>query len=309
MPWWGVLQARVVQLRHRQGVAAGWRQPSRSPRQSPPAVTVMACSFPGSAALHRPLGPPQPVQLRRQRPGAVLQVLQVAVAVERPAVDAARPAAPVAGLRGARTGVVGLRPAGAVVALVQPRSGRDADLPGPARLPAGHQVSPPLAWLPGSDQPTKQAGQALPSGNRMARPPYSGAMAPAGQGLGAAADPKATAGASSTTVPRPDIRSASGRALRVRVDLGWLARSRVGYGASLDARAAPSARRCRVPSAPCRGVRSRVRARRPCPPGRVVSPAAPDAWRGVRWTNSRQSSETAQAAGRARRQAAAVGPG
>src|SRR6266545_7987788 len=56
-----------------------------------------------SAALHRPIGPPQPVQLRRQRPGAVLQVLQVAVAVERPAVDAARPAAPVAGLRGART--------------------------------------------------------------------------------------------------------------------------------------------------------------------------------------------------------------
>src|SRR6266542_2337027 len=72
-----------------------------------------------SAALHRPIGPPQPVQLRRQRPGAVLQVLQVAVAAERPAVDAARPAAPVAGLRGARTGVVGPGPAGAPEALAE----------------------------------------------------------------------------------------------------------------------------------------------------------------------------------------------
>jgi hypothetical protein len=136
--------------------------PSCAPRQSPPAVTVMARSFSGSAALHRPLGLPQPVQLRRHWPGAVLQVLQVAVAVERPAVDAARSAAPVAGLRGARTGVVGLRPAGASVGLVDLRSGRDGDLPGPARLPAGHQVSPPLAWLPGSDQLITQAHTAEP---------------------------------------------------------------------------------------------------------------------------------------------------
>jgi hypothetical protein len=98
----------------------------------------------GRAAPHRPLGPPQAVQFRRQRPGAMLQVLQVAVAVERPAVDAARPAAPVAGLRRTRTGVVGLRPAAALVGLVEPRSGRDDDLPGPPRLPAGHQASPPL---------------------------------------------------------------------------------------------------------------------------------------------------------------------
>src|SRR6266567_7998753 len=109
-----------------------------------------------SAALHCPIGPPQPVQLRRQRPGAVLQVLQVAVAAERPAVDAARPAAPVAGLRGARTDVIGHGPAGAPAALVDPRSGLDADLPGPARLPAAHQASPSLAWLPGSDQPTSR---------------------------------------------------------------------------------------------------------------------------------------------------------
>jgi hypothetical protein len=162
MAWWRVLQARVVQLRHRAGAVTAWRQPSRSSRQSRPAGIVVACWVSGGAALHRPLGLPQPVQLRCQRPGAVLQVLQVAVAVERLAVDAAGPAAPIAGLGGARTGVVGLRPAAAAVALVDPRSGREADLPGPTRCPAGHQRSPPLAWLPGSDQPTKQAGTAQP---------------------------------------------------------------------------------------------------------------------------------------------------
>src|SRR5215218_1580629 len=141
MAWWRVLQAQIVQLRHWTKVGAVWRQPSRAPRQSLPAATVMGRCVSGGAALHRALGPPQPVQLRRQRPGAVLQILQVAVAVERPAVDAARPAAPVAGLRGARTGVIGLRPAAASVALVQPGSGRDADLLGPARLPAAHKLS------------------------------------------------------------------------------------------------------------------------------------------------------------------------
>src|SRR5215217_2144706 len=119
MAWWRVLEARVVQLRHRAGAAtAAGRQPSRAPRQSRPAGIVVACCVSGGAALHRPLALPQPVQLRCQRPGAVLQVLQVAVAVEGPAVDATSPTAPVAGLRGARTtGVVGLWPTGASVAL------------------------------------------------------------------------------------------------------------------------------------------------------------------------------------------------
>jgi hypothetical protein len=161
-PGGGSCRPRVVQPCHGAGVGAAWHQPSCAPRRSPPAVTVMARFFSGCAALHRPLGLPQPVQLRRQRPGAVLQVLQVAVAVERPAVDAARQAAPIAGLRGTRTSVVGPRPARASAGLVEPRSGRDADLPRPARLPAGHQVSLPLAWLPGSDQPTRQAGTAKP---------------------------------------------------------------------------------------------------------------------------------------------------
>src|SRR6266511_5644656 len=191
MPWW-VLQARVVEVRHRAGGGAAWRQPSRAPRQSPPVVTVMARCFWDSAALARPPDPPQPVQLRRHRPAAVLQVLQVAVAVERPAVEAARPAAPVAGLRGARTGVIGHGPAGAPAALVDPRSGLDADLPGPARLPAAHQASPSLAWLPGSDQPTSR--RTRPSRSRMARPPYSPAVGPAGQGRGRRRPEGATAG-------------------------------------------------------------------------------------------------------------------
>jgi hypothetical protein len=63
MAWWGVLQTRVVQVRHRQGVGATWRQPSGSPRQSPPAVTVIAAPFSHGAVLARPPDPPQPVQL------------------------------------------------------------------------------------------------------------------------------------------------------------------------------------------------------------------------------------------------------
>jgi hypothetical protein len=163
---WRVLQARVVQLRHRTKVGAVWRQPSHSPRQRPPATTIIAAPFSDTAALHRPLGPPQPVQLRRQRPSAVLQILQVAVAVERPTVNTAGPATPVAGLRRARTGAVGPGPASTAVGLAEPRAGRDGDLPGPTGLPAPHEASPPLAWLPGSNQPTKQAGTAQPEPHR-----------------------------------------------------------------------------------------------------------------------------------------------
>jgi hypothetical protein len=155
---WRVLQARVEQLRHRTNVGAAWRQPSRSPRQRPPATTIIAAPFSGSAALHRPLGPPQPVQLRRQRPGAVLQILQIAVAVERPAVKTAGQATPVAGLGSARTGVVGLGPARAAAGLAEPRTGRDGDLPGPARLPAPHEASPPLARCQApTNPPSKRA--------------------------------------------------------------------------------------------------------------------------------------------------------
>jgi hypothetical protein len=215
MPWWGVLQARVVQVRHREVVAAAWRQPSRSPRQSPPAVTVRARSFSDGAALARPSDPPQPIQLRRHRPAAVLQVLQVAVAVERPAVDAARPAPPVAGLRGARTGVVRLRPAAAVAAFVEPGSGRDADLPGPARLSAAHEPSPPLA-VPGSDQPTKQTGTATPEPHGT-RPPYSPAVGSAG----------------TVWVP-PATRRRTGRRV---LDHGSLPGHQVGVGPPLRVRA------------------------------------------------------------------------
>src|SRR5215211_931728 len=190
MAWWRVLQAQIVQLRHWTKVGAVWRQPSRAPRQSLPAATVMGRCVSGGAALHRPLGPPQPVQLRSQWPGAVLQVLQVAVAVEGPAVDAASPAAPIAGLRGARTGVVGLWPTGASMALVDPRSGRETDLPGPTGRPAGHQLSPPLAWLPDSNQPAKPAGTAQPEPHCISTVRPGGGVCRAR--LGAAGGPKAS---------------------------------------------------------------------------------------------------------------------
>ena len=157
MAWWRVLQARVVQLRHRDGRGGGVAPAQPRPAAAPANRHRHRRCFSGSAALHRPLGPPQPVQLRRQRPGAVLQILEVGVAVERPPVDAARPAAPVAGLRSARTGVVGLGPARAAAALVDPRAGRDGDLPGPARLPARSRGLTALG-LVARLRPTHQAG-------------------------------------------------------------------------------------------------------------------------------------------------------
>jgi hypothetical protein len=180
----------MVQLRYRPGVGAAWRQPGCAPRQRPPAIRVMARCLPVGAAPHRSLAPPQPVQLRRQRPSAVLQVLQVAMAVERPAVDAAGPAVGVAGLWGTRTSVVGPRPAAAAMGFVEPGSGRDGDLAGSTRLPAAHQVSPPLAWLPCSDQPTTQAGTAEPE-PCCARQPYSPAGSACPAWAGPAGDPTA----------------------------------------------------------------------------------------------------------------------
>jgi hypothetical protein len=166
MPWWGILQASVVQIRHGAEMGAVWHQPSSSLRQRPPAATLMGSSFSGRPALHRPLGVPQPVQLRRQRPGAVLQILQVAEAVERPPIGTARPAAPIAGLRGARTSVVRLGPAAATASLVDPRARREGDLPGPTSLPAAHQVSPP--W-PACQAPTNPPSKrARPSRSRIA---------------------------------------------------------------------------------------------------------------------------------------------
>jgi hypothetical protein len=138
MAWWGVLQARVVQVRHRAGVETAWPQPSGSLQQRLPAVNGIARSLSHGATLARPLDPPQPVQLCRQWPGTVLQVLQVAAAIERPAIDVAGPAPPIASLRRARMGVVGLWPASAAAAFVQPGSRREGDLAGPASLLAGH---------------------------------------------------------------------------------------------------------------------------------------------------------------------------
>jgi len=176
-----ILQTRVVQLCYWTKVGATWHQPGRSPWQSPPATTIIAAPFSGSAAPHRPLGPPQPLQLCRQRPAAVLQILQIAVAVERPAVNTAGQATPVAGLRGARTGVVRRRPASAAAGLAEPRAGRDGDLPGPARLPAPHEASPPLACCQAPTNPPSR--RAWPSRSRIAVSPYALPVEPAGYGL------------------------------------------------------------------------------------------------------------------------------
>jgi hypothetical protein len=204
LAWCEILQARVVQLRHRTGGGAAWHQPSRPPRQGPTAVNLMVPSFSHGAAPARPPDPPQPVQLRCHRPGALLQILQVAAAVERPAVDAARPAAPIAGLRGARMGVVGPRPADTSVGLAKPRAGRDGNLPGPAGLPAAHQVSPPLAWLPAPTNPPSR--RARPSRSRIAVPPYApvGRACPARSGCGRRPEgERATAVAPPTAALRP----------------------------------------------------------------------------------------------------------
>jgi hypothetical protein len=189
LPCWGVLQARVVQLRHRAGLRAAWHQPSGAPWQRLPAGNVMARFVSDGAAFARSPDPPQPVQLRRQRPGAVLQVQQVAVAVERPPMDAARLAAGLTGLRGAWTGIIGPRPASASMGLAEPRAGRDGELPGPAGLPAAHEVSPP--W-PDCRAPTNPPRRwARPTRSRIAHPPYSPAVGLAGHGLGAAGGRKA----------------------------------------------------------------------------------------------------------------------
>ena len=179
----------------------------------------MASSFSGRPALHRPLGAPQPVQLCRQRPGAVLQILQVAAAVERPPIGTAGPAAPIAGLRGARTSVVGLGPAAATASLVDPRARRQGDLPGPTSLPAAHQVSPPLACLPGSDQPAKQAGTAKPEPHRgtTVLPAVIASGPPRGSGLKAGPD---EAGA----VSNPGPAAAGSLSVAGRLRLGQVAR-------------------------------------------------------------------------------------
>jgi hypothetical protein len=225
VPWWGVLQARVVQVRHGREAGVGRRRLSCCPRRRWPAASVTAGCWSGGAAPHRPLGPPQAVQLRRHGPAAVLQVLQLASAVERSAAEAARLAAPVAGLRGARTGVVGLRPAGAAAALVEPRSGRDADLPGPARVPAAHTCHRP--W-PGCQAPTSSPSRrARPSRSRMLRTHRT----PQRQGLAGTVEVRWWPKAHRPT--RPRSRSLPGRQVRCSAGPGIVRKDRLPGGCYL----------------------------------------------------------------------------
>ena len=206
MAWWGVLQARVVQVRHRAGVGTAWHQPSGSLRQRLPAVNGIARSLSHGATLARPLDPPQPVQLCRQWPGAVLQILQVAAAVERPAIEVAGPAPPIAGLRRARTGVVGLQPASAARPLPNPDPGARVISPG---RPVFWRVtrSPPLAWLLGSDHPPSR--RARPSRSLIAllhrTPRRSGPPGTSGYGQ----RPEGTTVGASSTMALPIARRVS----------------------------------------------------------------------------------------------------
>jgi hypothetical protein len=183
----GSLLARGVDPSPRR-VGAVWRQPSCSPRRRPPAVNIMAAPV---LRQCRPASSPWPATAGCTPPPAArcrLQVLQVAVAGERPAVDAARPAAPVAGLRAARTRVIGLGPAGALRPLSVPD-------PGGMLISPGRRVlrQPPgvTALACARLRPTQQAGaNAKPEPH--GAPTVLRGSGPAGQGLGP--DPATRAG-------------------------------------------------------------------------------------------------------------------
>jgi hypothetical protein len=165
---------------------AAWRQPSCSPRRRRPAVNIMAAPVPRQC---RPASSPWPATAGPAPPPAArcrLQVLQVAVAGERPAMDAARPAAPVAGL----CGLHGRTSSG----LGQQVHLRPLSIPDPGGMlisPGRRVFRQPtrrhrLGLMPGSDQPAsrreRQAGAAW-------RAHLLRGSGPAGQALGQTTPP------------------------------------------------------------------------------------------------------------------------
>jgi hypothetical protein len=125
------------------GCGDGVAPAPRLPAATPASRQRHRPSLSHGATLGCPTDPPQPVQLCRQWPGAVLQILQVAAAVERPAIEVTGPAPPIAGLRRARRGVVGLGPASAAAAFVEPGSRRE----GAQRCRAlGLPTETPTSW-------------------------------------------------------------------------------------------------------------------------------------------------------------------
>jgi hypothetical protein len=76
-----------------------WRQPSCSPRRRPPAGNAMATPHPAQCGACPSPDSPQPVQLRRQRPGAVLQILAGRRGWRTAGRGRGTPSGPVAGLR------------------------------------------------------------------------------------------------------------------------------------------------------------------------------------------------------------------
>src|SRR6266704_3958278 len=129
----------------------------------------------------------------------------------------------------------------------------------------------------------------------------------AGWGLGPAGKPKRRRPAVVGDGPLPGSRGGGHEAptRARRPAAGWPAPGPPVPG--WTPRAAPPVGR--GAPAPDGGWRCRVRARRPCPPGRVGPPAAADAWRAGRPRSARPAPAAAHPAGRARRRPAAVGPG
>jgi hypothetical protein len=168
---------------------AAWGQPSCSPRRRLPAVTPWPRPFQTVRPLPVSLGPPQPVELRRQRPGAVLQVLADRCGCRTAGRGRGTPGqrqSQVCGMHGWVSSGLGqhvhLRP------LSIPIRGWMLNSPG-GPSSGGPPGVTTLGLLPGSDQ--LSSTQARPSRSRMARPPNSPAVGAAGQGLGPAGDPKA----------------------------------------------------------------------------------------------------------------------
>jgi hypothetical protein len=158
-----ILQAQVVQIRHRPALRPASGQPRGSTGQ--PSASKLA-AVRTVRRLLAPLTRHSRSSTAASGPLPSSRYRKLGLAVERPPVEAAPPAGPVAGLRGARTGIVGLGPAAARVALVYPRAGLEADLPGPARRLPGQVCHRP--W-PGCRAPTNPPrGRARPSRSPMA---------------------------------------------------------------------------------------------------------------------------------------------
>jgi hypothetical protein len=250
MAWWAVLQAGLYKSvtgrvgRRRAASPAAPRGTARQPTPSPPA------SSSGRTALRRPLGPPQPGQLRRQRPAALLQILQVSAAGRTAAQSCGRPdsATPSSGectdqshQASASSHRCGPRRRPSRAEGRSPRAGGSS-----GRSP----VSPPSAGLPGFNHPPGR--RARPAQSRIAvhRTPLASPVGLAGHGLGAAGDaePQRPSPPPPTAVRRPgksgsqaDVVQGAGNGVSLEVVRGTF---RAGAHTSGGSRLRCCGRRC-----------------------------------------------------------------